>query len=392
MTTAFALRARRLDAASLYVIAVAAAAAASVLPLVARVGHDARAWPAFLVLAAGAATAQAFAVRRPPEHAYQTASVFLVAAAVVLPASLAALAALVHALPEWATSRGSRRVPLFNVCNTVLDVLAAWAVFHLVAPAGFAVAAGLACLVFVALNHALLASVVRLSSGLSYGAIGLFRIESVATDAALAALGAALGGLWLTDVALIPFVLAPLALVHRSLRVPELQAEASVDPKTGLYNARHFARALREELGRARRFRRPLSVIMADLDRFRDVNGAHGHLGGDAVLRGVADVFREELREYDVPARFGGEEFCVLLPETPAAEALRIAERIRRAVAEREFRVASSREPVRATVSLGVAGFPEDAGSSEALVHRADVAVYRAKLRGRNRVAAAEAS
>src|SRR5205085_9508468 len=141
-----------------------------------------------------------------------------------------------------------------------------------------------------------------------------------------------------------------------------------------------------EELGRAQRFERPLSLIMADLDLLRDINSSYGHLAGDAVLKGIAEVFRAQLRHYDVPARFGGEEFSILLPETPPDQALEIAERIRRAVAERPFDVETSSEPIRATVSIGVAGFPKDATDTNELIHQADLAVYRAKLQGRNRV------
>ena len=123
--------------------------------------------------------------------------------------------------------------------------------------------------------------------------------------------------------------------------------EARVDPKTGLFNARHFAAALADELTRAQRFERPLSLMMADLDLLRDINNNFGHLAGDAVLRGIADVFREELRHYDIPARFGGEEFSILLPETTPEQALEIAERIRRALAAARFEVETSSEPIQ---------------------------------------------
>src|SRR5439155_6406262 len=176
---------------------------------------------------------------------------------------------------------------------------------------------------------------------------------------------------------------APLVLINRSLSVPALQMEARVDPKTGLFNARHFASALADELTRAQRFERPLSLMMCDLDLLRDINNNYGHLAGDAVLRGIADVFRQQLRHYDVPARFGGEEFSILLPETPPEQALEIAERIRRAVAEQEFEVETSEHPIRATISIGVAGFPRDGADANELIHQADLAVYRAKLQGR---------
>ena len=215
---------------------------------------------------------------------------------------------------------------------------------------------------------------------------GLFSFESLSTDLVLAALGVGLAAFWRWDPWLIPFALAPLLLIHRSLSVPQLEAEARVDAKTGLFNARHFAAALTEELGRAERFERPLSLIMADLDLLRDINNTYGHLAGDAVLQGIAEAFRIQLRHYDVPARFGGEEFAILLPETPPEQAFEIAERIRRAVAEREFDVETSSEPIRATISIGIAAFPRDGADSNELIHQADLAVYRAKLQGRNRV------
>src|SRR6266542_1301225 len=247
--------------------------------------------------------------------------------------------------------------------------------------------AGLAsCVVFVAVNHTLLALMLRLARGFSLRETGLFDSEFLSTDLVLAALGVAVYAFWQTNHWLVPFALTPLFLIHRSLSVPALQAEARVDPKTGLYNARYFATALAEELGRAQRFERPMTLIMADLDLLRDINNTYGHLAGDAVLKGIAETFRTQLRHYDVPARFGGEEFSILLPETPPDQAMEIAERIRRAVAERTFDVETSSEPIRATVSIGVAGYPKDGTDANELIHQADLAVYRAKLQGRNRV------
>jgi putative nucleotidyltransferase with HDIG domain len=104
------------------------------------------------------------------------------------------------------------------------------------------------------------------------------------------------------------------------------------------------------------------------------------------VLRGIADAFRQELRHYDVPARFGGEEFSILLPETDPEQAFEIAERIRRSVGRKLFEVETSSEPIRATISLGIAAYPRDGTEANELVHQADLAVYRAKLQGRNRV------
>ena len=244
----------------------------------------------------------------------------------------------------------------------------------------------MASVVFVSLNHAVLATMLHFARGHSFRGTGLFSVESLSTDFVLALLGVAFAGLWDWNPLLLPMAVAPLILVHRSLSVPALQQEARLDVKTGLFNARHFASALREELERARRSETPLAVIMADLDLLRDINNAYGHLAGDAVLHGIATVFQRHLRHSDIPARFGGEEFAIILPETTPQEAFAIAERIRRAVAEERFAVETSSEPIRATVSFGIAAFPADGTDANELVHQADLAVYRAKLQGRNRV------
>ena len=380
--------------ASAYFWLVLTAALVVALPFVTRLSQHTHGWITFAVLAAGVATAQLFVVVTPGNQSYHTTAVFLLPAALLLPPELVALMALVQHLPDWLKRRLPFHIQAFNIANYTLATMGAWATArgiddsHLLARNGAgALVAGLAaCVVFVGLNHMLLAPMLRLARGLTAHESGLFSFENLSTDLVLAALGVGLATLWAYDQWLAPFALAPLLLVHRSLSVPALQAEARVDPKTGLSNARHFAAVLREELGRAGRFERPLSLLMADLDLLRDINNNYGHLAGDAVLAGIARIFREQLREYDVPARFGGEEFAILLPETPPHEAFEIAERIRREVARVAFEVETSSEPIRATVSIGLASFPRDGVDANELVHQADLAVYRAKLQGRNRV------
>src|SRR5262249_37971149 len=192
----------------------------------------------------------------------------------------------------------------------------------------------------------LLAMMLRLGRGHSWRASGLFSFESLSTDLVLATLGVLVTAMWHTNRWLVPLALAPLILIHRSLVVPVLEEEVRVDPKTGLFNPRHFAAALADELDRAARFERPLSLLMIDLDLLREINNSYGHLAGDTVLHGIADIFRQELRTYDVPARFGGEEFSILLPETPRVAAVEIAERIRLAIAARGFVVETSPDPI----------------------------------------------
>jgi diguanylate cyclase (GGDEF)-like protein len=135
-----------------------------------------------------------------------------------------------------------------------------------------------------------------------------------------------------------------------------------------------------QELERAGRFDRPLGLLMIDVDHLRDVNTAGGHVAGDRALRQVAASLREATREYDVAARFGGDEFCVLLPETELDGALVVAERIRSHVAQ------SAAEP-RITVSIGVAAHRGGRLTPDELVALADRAAYRAKFSGRNTVA-----
>ncbi|HYY33338.1 MAG TPA: diguanylate cyclase [Gaiellaceae bacterium] len=377
--------------AKAYLAAVAVATVIAAFVPLTKVTPGTHGWLTFFVLAACAAVAQLFVVRTPRDQSYHTTNVFLIPAALLLPPELVALMAIAL-VPEWLKVRYPWYIQSFNICNHTLNGLAAWGAVDLVRTFGWgrqptmAVAGLVACVVFVATNHVLLATMLHFARGHTLRETGLFSTDSLATDLVLAALGVAFASIWRWNPYLLPTVVAPLLLIHRSLSVPALQEEARVDPKTGLFNARHFAAELREELSRANRFERPMSVIMADLDLLRDINNSYGHLAGDAVLKGIAEVFRRQLRHYDVPARFGGEEFAILLPETGAEQALEIAERIRRAVAEEPFEIETSSEPIRATVSLGVAAYPKDGTDSNELIHQADLAVYRAKLQGRNRV------
>jgi diguanylate cyclase (GGDEF)-like protein/putative nucleotidyltransferase with HDIG domain len=376
-----------------YFFVVAAVTIATVVPLLSRLSPETPGWARFFVFGAIAAAAQLFVVRMPRlNQSYHTTIVFLVPAAMLLPPELVALIGVVQHIPEWLKTRNAWYIQVFNICNWTLSILAAYASFHGIlridsdSEIGYAVAGLCAAAAMVGVNHLLMAPMLHLARGHSVRESGLFSFPSLSTDLVLAMLGVAMAAFWSINPWLIPFSVAPLLLIHRSLSVPQLQEEARVDPKTGLFNARHFAAALSEELMRAERFERPLSLVMADLDLLRDINNSYGHLAGDAVLQGIAEVFRAQLRQYDVPARFGGEEFAILLPETPPDQAFEIAERIRRAVAARTFDVETSSEPIRATVSIGVAAFPRDGSDANELIHQADLAVYRAKLQGRNRV------
>jgi diguanylate cyclase (GGDEF)-like protein len=206
------------------------------------------------------------------------------------------------------------------------------------------------------------------------------RVDCVLIDAGLVSLGALAAALWDVNQALVVLTLLPLALAYRSLAIPGLVEATRVEPKTGLYNMRHFTAVVSQELERAKRFERPLAVLMVDVDHLRAVNTAHGHLAGDRALKNVAEALGRATREYDIAARFGGDEFCVLLPETDLAGALVVADRIRAFVE-------MAADP-QITVSVGVAAREGADQTPEDLIGLADRAAYRAKFSGRNSVAA----
>ena len=157
---------------------------------------------------------------------------------------------------------------------------------------------------------------------------------------------------------------------------------SELDELTALYNTRGFAIAADRLFGQALRYTRPASMLMIDLDNLKAVNDSHGHEAGNRLLRHAANALRAELRYTDLPARYGGDEFIVLLPETPPRGALDVAERIRKAVAEKPLDMDAAK--IASSVSIGVACFPEDGRTLDALATRADRALYQAKQKGRN--------
>ncbi len=383
--------------AAVFFFFVLSGSVVTLAPLVSQLGSGRdEPWVTFAILSALAGISHLLVVVTPNNEGYAIDIVFVIAAVLLLPPELAVLVAVAQFIPDWLRERRPWYIQVFNTCDSILSILAASAVYRYLPEAGMissrlhgVLAAAAASAVFVIVNHVLLDEVVHLARGHSFRELGVFSPANYAPDLVLVSVGIAVAFFWHYNPVLVPFALAPLTLIQRSLSVPALEAEVRVDPKTGLYNARYFGGVFAEVLERARRRHRPLALMMVDLDLLREVNNNYGHLAGDGVIRGVAEVFRASLRIEDVPARFGGEEFSVLLPETPLDDALEIAERIRCEVAEKLFQVETVPEPIRATVSIGVSSFPADGTTQTDLVHHADLAVYRAKLQGRNRVVAA---
>jgi diguanylate cyclase (GGDEF)-like protein/putative nucleotidyltransferase with HDIG domain len=376
----------RVYLAALPLIAVAAIAAASAVDTATQLD------PALLVVVVAlCAAANLFEVFAPGHYSFQPNLVFFFWGAVLLPPWAIAIVAAACFIPGWIVHRFPWYMVTFNVTNYALSGVAAHVVGSHTALGNAAELSALALVAavatFVLLNHLLLMLVVTFAHRRSLTESLADGLEAIPLDAALALTGACLAALWESDRALTLLAAGPMLLVYRSLWVPLLTHKSRTDPKTGLYNSEHFNKVLEESLAEARSRGSDLSVLMIDLDHLRVVNNNYGHLAGDMLIQSVAELLRELAGENGVASRFGGEEFCMLLPETPLDEALAMAEAVR-------VRAGAARIPVEGapegrlsvTVSVGVAAFPDHAEDVEALMNAADAAVYDAKLGGRDRV------
>jgi diguanylate cyclase (GGDEF)-like protein len=164
----------------------------------------------------------------------------------------------------------------------------------------------------------------------------------------------------------------------------EIYRLSTVDGLTQIFNKRYFVETLERELSRARRYDRPLALMMFDIDHFKRCNDTYGHRAGDHVLRHMADIVRQRARKVDVVARYGGEEFAVILPEIDEMGAAQFAETVRAMVEQEEFSFEGRRIPL--TISVGVAELKTEVANADDLIKRADARLYLAKQGGRNRV------
>lgn len=170
--------------------------------------------------------------------------------------------------------------------------------------------------------------------------------------------------------------------IERANVYAEVLKHATLDALTGLNNRRQFEVRLKQEYASATRQKHPLCAIMTDIDFFKKINDTYGHAMGDKVLKSVAHIIKEQLREYDIPSRYGGEEFCILLPQTKIEEANIVAQRLRMAV---EKNIVDENQKISVTISIGLSQLQEG-DTAEDLYKHADKALYEAKERGRNRV------
>ncbi len=212
------------------------------------------------------------------------------------------------------------------------------------------------------------------------------KLKSMLVDFSLLAFGAVEAMVWRIHPAIALLNTVPLYLVYGIFKLPILQRKADIDPKTELFNVGYFDRAIKEELARAVRLNQPLAVVLGDLDHLRSINNTYGHLAGDRVLVGVSRILEDKLPEKAVLARFGGEEFAVLLPGCELEIAQRLMEDVRESIDQAAFEVSTSVTPIRVTISFGIAGLDAISSTPNDLIHNADVALYQAKQGGRNRV------
>jgi diguanylate cyclase (GGDEF)-like protein len=166
------------------------------------------------------------------------------------------------------------------------------------------------------------------------------------------------------------------------VRIEEL---SYTDNLTGLANQRYFLRRFDEEISRAQRYGRKLAFILFDLDELKAINDTCGHLAGDAILRQLGEILRNSIRSIDVVARYGGDEFCVIMPEADQETCRRFMKRLQNAISRNRFQIENADKPLRCTVSLGGAIFPDHGDDSRQMIHAADMALLKAKESGRNK-------
>jgi len=356
-------------------VAVAASAATATVPL-----QGVR-WTDFAIVLGAGAVAQLFASHTSGNQVFHTGLAFTVAAALLFPPELVVVVAVAQHLPEWLRQRYPWYVQTFNAANVVLSGLAAWAVAHAVGNDGWHSARVATVVTFIAANHVLLARMLWLARGQDRVSTGLFSADGLLADGAVASVGIGVAFALLHEPALALTAILPLILIQRAVAVPTLRAQAFGDHKTGLLNARGIDQPARSEFARARRAGGSLSVLICDIDDLRGINNGYGHLAGDAALTAIADSFRAVLRPYDLCARFGGDEFLVVLPETAQADAVAVAERIKDALSGRPVETGDG--SCRVSLSIGAASLRDDDKRIGELIGRADEAMYEAKRAGR---------
>jgi diguanylate cyclase (GGDEF)-like protein len=392
------------------VLVVEAASVATVVAGFAVPSRDEVVLAAFLMLLSVVHTELATGIerirRRTAETSYfDLSSVWTFAAALLLPPALAAAVIAVVYLHLWQRVWRPAKVPLHRHLYTTATVVLAAGAAHATleqagglpsAPDDVAGVAGIAAavLAYVVVNTLLVAGVIALTSEWP----GARELVGRWDDNALEVATLCMGGLAAVTIGstpwLVALVLPPILVLHRAVLVRHLEEVASTDAKTGLLNSAGWQAEAARTLRRTQRSRAAAAVLILDLDHFKLVNDAHGHLAGDEVLAAVAAELRGGVREQDLVGRFGGEEFVVLLSDLQPgvlghAEVRAVAERLRRLVSELAVPVCTPDGNLTISglsVSVGGAAMPVDGTTLEQVLKVADASLYAAKRSGRNLV------
>jgi diguanylate cyclase (GGDEF)-like protein len=382
----------------IYVWAILGLGIVFALPVLVRFELHDQPWPLFTLLISLAVVTQLYKSEAPNHQLYHPSLMFTFAGVLLMPPAWYVLMVLITHTLEWIQETATRGSHLrqwylqpFNISSHLVSGLAAGLVFRSLNPVpGLTTLSALAGaiaggVVYVFLNHWMVGEALVLARRISWKESGVLEPENLATDFVTLIMGFVIANLVAINPWLVISAFAPLYLIYRGLTLPLLKLQANTDPKTGLWNAAYFRRVLEAELSRAIRLHRPLTIVMADLDFLRNINNAYGHLAGDEVLIRVATLLRERFRDYDVIARFGGEEFSLLMPETTPEEAFGRIEAVRETIAQLQFAAPTTQAHFSATMSFGVAGLDHNNRTVKEFIHSADVAVYQAKIQGRNR-------
>jgi len=328
-------------------------------------------------------------------------SVWAFTAVIALPGFYAGtLVALLFAFLSWQRRRQRSMIPhreLYSAAVAVLAALAAsgthhWLLQRLPAdlPGGAAAALAVvaALIAYFGLDSILVLSTIYLAVGPVPVRELLPDREELALELGTLVLGMLTAQTLIVTPWLVPLVLLLLVLLQRSSLVAQLEVAAATDTKTGLLNASAWQELAQRELVRSQHTDSPCALMLLDLDHFKRVNDTLGHLTGDAVLRAIGDALKRELRGYDAVARFGGEEFVVLLNDLTLSEAVVVAERTLARIRSLEiYDSANQLSQVKLTASAGLAAHPQHGQHLTDLLEAADVALYAAKRAGRDRVA-----
>jgi diguanylate cyclase (GGDEF)-like protein len=354
---------------------------------------------AFAILTSLATFSQVYEVEGTFRNTYYPHSVFFMAASLLFSPLLFTLVVLIPHTVEWVFKRLKKSTNLkawyiqpFNVSTHILagtavhlfyQIFIDRGIFHTILGSLLVI---LLAFVYAVINHFLIGMALLLARGLSFFESGVMKLPSILPDITLGCLGYLFVSIWHNEIYMIPIALVPLVLMYQVLKIPQLTQDAQLDAKTGLLNAKYFNKIAISEFDEASRNHKNLAFLMADIDLMRDINNTYGHLAGDAALAAIGKVIRQIIPDEAHAARFGGEEFAVIIPNRDEEETRQIGEAIRKAVEEINIQVDTHPNPIKITMSLGIAHYPFNAKDLMELTYKADLAVYQAKKSGRNRL------